>query len=113
MNTIVWKISNLTVLPAEGSLTDIVITAFWSVTATSPQGTVAQLEGSCRFSPPDPENFTPYPKLAEAEVIGWVQAEMGPTAVNSLILSLDGEIASKENPPPCPIPMPLPWSPAP
>jgi hypothetical protein len=103
--TILWIIERLLVRPTEGSLTDVVITADWRCNGTD--GTYSgTCYGSASFAPPT-ENFTPYDKLTEAQVLDWCFASgVDKTAIEA---NVSAQIADQINPPV--IAPPLPWLP--
>ncbi len=57
------------------SLEEIVIGTNWKVTATDEDGYEASFDGATPFKPAevDPNNFTSYQNLTEAQVLGWVK----------------------------------------
>ena len=65
--TILWLIERLLVKPAEGSLTDVVITADWRCNG-SQESFSGTCYGSCSFAPPS-GSFTPYVTLQIANQI--------------------------------------------
>jgi len=102
--TILWIIERLLVKPTEGSLTDVVITADWRCNGTQDQYS-GTCYGSCSFAPPSGE-FTPYPDLTEAQVLGWCYANgVDKTAIEANVTQ---QIENQINPPV--IAPPLPWA---
>jgi hypothetical protein len=98
-----WIIERLLVKPTEGSLTDVVITADWRCNGTD--GTYSgTCYGSASFAPPT-ENFTPYPDLTEAQVLGWCYANGVDQA--AIEANVTAQIENQINPPV--IAPPLPW----
>jgi len=105
MITINWIIERLLVKPTEGSLTDVVITADWRCNGSQDQYS-GTCYGSSSFAPPT-ENFTPYPDLTEAQVLGWCYANgVDQTAIEANVTQ---QINDQINPPV--IAPPLPWAP--
>jgi len=100
-----WIIERLLVKPAEGSLTDVVITADWRCNGSQDQYS-GTCYGSCSFAPPS-ENFTPYPDLTQDQVLGWCFANGVDQAAIEANVSL--QIENQINPPI--IAPPLPWLP--
>jgi hypothetical protein len=105
--TILWIIERLLVRPTEGSLTDVVITADWRCNGTQDQYS-GTCYGSCSFQPPSGE-FTPYPDLTEAQVLGWCYANGVDQA--AIEANVTQQIENQINPPV--IAPPLPWVPVP
>jgi hypothetical protein len=102
-----WIFNPLTVKPADGSLTDIVIMIDWRRTATD--GTyAASCYGRVAIGPADPSTFTPFADLTKAQVQGWVEAALTPAAVAQYDASLATNLANQKNPPT--IPLPPPWN---
>jgi hypothetical protein len=100
-----WIIERLLVKPTEGSLTDVVITADWRCNGSQDQYS-GTCYGSASFAPPS-ENFTPYPDLTEAQVLGWCYANgVDKVAIEA---NVSAQIADQINPPV--IAPPLPWLP--
>jgi len=78
-----------------------VIVAHWRVTETETVGTgddavtyTASSYGTCGFTPdPTSPDYIAYDDLTEADVIGWVQAEVDQDAIEaSLQANIDGQI---------------------
>jgi len=103
--TILWIIERLLVKPAEGSLTDVVITADWRCNGTQDQYS-GTCYGSCSFQPPS-DNFTPYPDLTQEQVLGWCYANGVDQA--AIEANVSAQIENQINPPI--IAPPLPWLP--
>lgn len=101
-----WILNPLTVKPADGSLTDIVIMIDWRRTATD--GTyAASCYGQVSIGPADPGSFTPFADLTKAQVQGWVVASLTQPVVDQYDASLAADIERQKNPPT--IPLPPPW----
>ena len=105
MITISWIIERLLVRKVEGSLTDVVITADWRCNGSQDQYS-GTCYGSASFAPPT-ENFTPYPDLTEAQVLGWCFANG--VDQNAIEANVALQIENQINPPI--IAPPLPWIP--
>lgn len=101
-----WIFNPLTVKPADGSLTDIVIMIDWRRTATD--GTyAASCYGQVAIGPADPSTFTPFADLTKAQVEGWVVATLTKETVDQYDLALSNNIDNQRNPPV--VPMRPPW----
>lgn len=101
-----WIFNPLSVKPADGSLTDIVIMIDWRRTATD--GTyAASCYGQVAIGPADPSTFTPFADLTKAQVQGWVETALTPAAVAQYDASLAADIDRQQNPPV--IQLPPPW----
>ena len=60
-----------------------------------------------KVDPKDP-NYTPYDKLTNDIVMGWVKTQLGPDGVSSIESKIASIINEKINPPKTPINTPLP-----
>lgn len=101
-----WTVESMQTAPQEGGLPDVVKLVFWLCTDTD--GTNEARLGGKTEIPLSVSNFTPYDQLTEAQVIGWVQDELGPEEVARIEASLADQIAYMANPPI--IVLPLPWA---
>lgn len=101
-----WIFNPLTVKPAEGSLTDVVVLVDWRRTATDGQYG-ADVYGQVSLGPPNPADFTTFDDLTKSQVQGWVVALLTQATVDQYDASLSNNIANQKNPPT--IPMPPPW----
>jgi len=107
MITISWIIERLLVRKAEGSLTDVVITADWRCNGAQDQYS-GTCYGSCSFAPPSGE-FTPYEDLTQSQVLGWCYENgVDKTAIEANVTQ---QIENQINPPV--VTLPLPWVPVP
>ena len=57
-------------------LNDIIVQTYWELIGTDADGNVGTFTGATPFDPQqvDPNNYTEYANLTEAQVIGWVQS---------------------------------------
>lgn len=101
-----WIFNPLTVKPAEGSLTDVVVLVDWRRTATDGQYS-ADVYSQVSLGPPNPLDFTAFFDLTKTQVQGWVVALLTQATVDQYDASLSNNIANQKNPPT--IPMPPPW----
>jgi hypothetical protein len=67
-----------------------------------------QVNYSVNLSPADPENFTPYDQITQAQALEWTQAALGPERVAAMENEVDMLIAQAAIP--TPQPAPLPWA---
>ena len=104
-----WIIEQMWVKPAEGPLTNVVVTAAWRCNGEQVSGGktyTGTCYGTASFEAPDPSAFVPYPNLTQAEVLGWVWAAgIDKTATEA---SVQSQINNQINPPV--IVPPLPWN---
>ena len=111
-NTYTWQIDAVDAYPSAQGQTNLVYNAHWRVTATSPTThTVTNPDNTTATVPYQSSvygtqaivynasnTYIPSANLTKAEVIGWVQAAMGATAVTALEAALDAQIALQINP---------------
>jgi hypothetical protein len=103
-----WLIETLWVRPVVEGLPDVVVTAAWRC-----NGTDGQYNGSVyatvSFTPPNPDDFTPYLNLTQEQVLGWVWSNgVDKDAAEAAVVQ---QIEQQINPPI--ITPPLPWPPGP
>lgn len=99
-----WKIEWMNVKPAEGSLTNVVVTAGWRCVNQQDDVSV-DAYGSCGFTMPG-NPFTPYDQLTESQVLGWCWDNGVDKA--EVEANLTKQLADKLNPPI--VNKPLPWA---
>jgi len=88
-----WTISTLERTLADP--TDGVVVAHWRATAVDGDFSASSY-GTCGFTPdPSASGFIAYDSLTEADVIGWVQAELDQDAIEA---SLAARIEADKNP---------------
>jgi len=84
-----------------------VVNALWTLTGVDGQYT-ASIDGNNQFTVQE-GTFVPYADLTQDQVIGWVQAALGPDGIANFEANVNGQIASMQNPPVSPQNTPLPW----
>jgi hypothetical protein len=95
MTTYTFKISALDVYPSHEGVTNAVYNVHWRLLADDGEGHVADNYGTQVCGPINPEDFTPFEDLTEAQVQGWVEAAMGEEFVSNLKAGLDAQIAQQ------------------
>jgi len=86
-----WTISTLERELSDGG----VVVAHWRATAVDGDFSASSY-GTCGFTPdPSSSGFIAYDSLTEADVIGWVQAELDQDAIEA---SLSAQIEADKNP---------------
>jgi hypothetical protein len=105
-NTYTWVIEQMDCYPEADGYTDVVFTVHWRLNGTDGQyaGTVY---GSVPVSYTQGEPFTPYADLTQEQVVGWVQAALGPEQVAENEANVATQIANQVTPPV--VTPPLPW----
>ena len=74
--TYTWKIKSLKKQDDPSlELNDIIVQTYWECTGEDEDGNAGTFHGATPFEPDqvDPDNFTTYDNLTEAQVIGWIQ----------------------------------------
>jgi hypothetical protein len=74
--TYTWKIKSLKKQDDPSiELNDIIVQTYWECTGTDADGNSGTFHGATPFEPDqvDPENFTAYEDLTEAQVLSWIQ----------------------------------------
>ena len=72
--TYTWALTALK-KQSDAQVTDAVVQTYWTKTGTDADGDSGTFSGATPFdlTTIDPDNFTPYDQLTEAQVLGWVQ----------------------------------------
>ena len=106
MTNFTWTIDNMYTVdtPDPGFVCNVL----WTLTGVDGQYT-ASIGGNNTFEVQE-GTFTPYDQLTQAQVLGWVQAALGPTGVSNFEANVNGQIESMKNPPVSPQNTPLPWA---
>lgn len=87
--TYTWAIKKLKKQDDPSSeLNDIIVQTYWECTGTDELGNSGVFAGATPFEPDqvDPNNFTAYENLTEAQVLGWIQDQINdnPTYKNHI-----------------------------
>ena len=86
-----------------------VVNVIWTLTGVDGEFT-ASIGGNTVFDSQQESTFIPYNELTQDIVIGWVQANLGEQGIANYEANVNGQIASKQNPPVSPENTPLPWA---
>ena len=89
-----WVISAMETAPVDGNLNDVVKVVHWRYQATDGDYQ-AETYSSYACGEPSPNDFTAYPDLTEADVIGWLESGLDVQAMEE---SLANQIADLKNP---------------
>jgi len=106
-NTYTWVIEQLDCYPEKDGHTDVVFIAHWRLNGTDGINT-ATVYGSVGLTYEEGTPFTPYEDLTQDQVVGWVQAALGPEQVQTLTDNVAAQLAAIANPPV--VAPPLPWA---
>ena len=71
-----WVINQMDTIPKEGTLLDVVSVIHWNRIATQDEIVVSS-NGTMNCTTPSETDFTAYPDLTQAQVDGWLDAEIG------------------------------------
>lgn len=96
-----WSIAQCEYVLAEDGLTNVINLLHWRLNAEETDNEVtyyASSYGTQNLADPDPENYTPYSDVTEANCIAWLHAEMGEEQVQSLLDSVAANIELQKNP---------------
>ena len=106
--TYTWTPTTLIGYPEFAGKTDVVTTAYYTVTASD--GEYTSSNQSLQQFVLDPEApFIPYNDLTPEIVTGWIQSALGPDGVENTYANLDAQIENQINPPVTVVNLPLPW----
>jgi len=108
MTTYTWAVTALYTETIDGKADYVVIANYLVLGGDGTYG--AEISNIARFSTESVSPFIPYEDLTEADVIGWIQADLGTDGVDNLYACIQGQIDSQKNPPVVPVNTPLPWS---
>jgi hypothetical protein len=88
-----WKIKSL-VKQNTDDLDNIIIGTRWTVTGTNEDGITGEFQGATPFelSTVDPDSFTPFEQLTEAQVLGWIQSKVSGSSPTSYWDHINGRI---------------------
>jgi hypothetical protein len=72
--TYTWALKSLKKADVDG-LSGVIVQTQWTCTGTDEDGLDGTFNGATPFDPAqiDPENFTSYDNLTEAQVLGWIE----------------------------------------
>lgn len=105
--TYTWAVVQMDCYPQVDGETDVVFNVHWTLTGSD--GTYqGNVYGTQAVSLDGDAPFTPYADLTQEQVIGWVQAAMGPEQVATYEANVAAQIEAQINPPV--VTPPLPWS---
>lgn len=106
--TFTWTIDRM--MTVQQPDPDYVVGVFWTLTGVDGEYS-ANIIGHTRLEVNDESTeFIPYDQLTPEIVIGWVKDSLGEQGVFNFEDNVNGQIASKKNPPVSPQVTPLPWS---
>jgi len=102
-----WIIAQLDCYPEYEGHKDVVFTAHWRMDGTDGEHT-AGVYGTVGLKLDPEAKFTPFEKLTQEQVVGWVEDALGEEQVKQYEESVANQIETLANPPV--VSPPLPWS---
>ena len=102
----IWTVAQMDAYPEYEGHSDVVFTVHWRLNGTDGEYT-AGVYGSVGLTLDPEAKFTPFEKLTEAQVIGWVHETLGEERVASYEENVANQIEALVNPPV--VTPPLPW----
>ena len=91
-----WQINTAEYLVASGDRSNVITTVHWRVTKTVGEHSAGSY-GSAGLEAPG-DTFIAWADVTEANVLAWVQAELGEEMIASMEASLDAQIAEQTTP---------------
>lgn len=105
--TYTWSVVQMDAYPELNNEPDVVFNVHWTMTGTD--GTYSgSVYGSQTLTLDPSAPFTPYDKLTQDQVVGWVKDAMGDEQVADYEANVAGQIADQIKPPV--VTPPLPWA---
>jgi len=104
--TYTWTVDRMSVLQTPNP--DYVVIAEWTCAGTDGTNS-AEIGGNSTFSSEQVGTFIPYADLTEADVLGWIDDDLGVNGISSAEGCVEGQINSIISPPVSPTVEPLPW----
>jgi hypothetical protein len=101
-----WIVEQMDCYPQAEGQTDVVFIIHWRVNAANGNYTATSY-GTVGVTYVVGAPYTPYADLTQNQVVGWVQASLGPEQVVNIEAALAINIANQINPPV--VTPPLPW----
>lgn len=101
-----WTINEMFTYPQMDGLADVVFGVSYTLSGMDEEYSTL-LSGNVPLGAPG-SDFTPYPDLTEAEVIGWVQSELGPDQIAAFEAQIVQAISEQKTP--TVVINPLPWT---
>ncbi|WP_425087761.1 hypothetical protein [Stappia sp.] len=94
--TYTWSFPTLETKPSVEGLTDVVHVVHWRLRGEDADGVLFEDYGTVTMEGPDPENFTPFADLTEADVLEWIAGEIDVDERKAVVAA---QIDRKKNPP--------------
>ena len=110
MTTFNWNISAVERAVSLDGLSDVIQTIHWRYRGTDENGVTAETYGATAVGEPNPQDFTPWDEVTEADVEGWLVSIMSvvpeveegeeekPTQLEQMQENLETQIALLANP---------------
>jgi hypothetical protein len=92
-----WTIYSLITAPNVGGLTNVVVRVEARHCATTEGGLTVSNPRTLITGPADPESFTPFAELTQAQVIGWIEELLGEELIALYQQGLDQLLVEAQN----------------
>jgi hypothetical protein len=93
-----WYINQMDVYPEKNGLTDVVFTVHWSLIGDDGEGHTGSAYGSVGVTLDEGGDYTPYDKLTQEQVVGWVKDALGEEQLALLEINIGNQIEEQINP---------------
>lgn len=97
MLTFNWIISAAERAVSLNGLQDVIKTIHWRYVGIDENGITAETYGATSINDPNPEDFTPYDGVTEADVVGWLESILGVIAEEGQSSELEKMKSNIEN----------------
>lgn len=83
-----------------GGMSGVIVQTHWTCTGTDEDGDSGTFHGATPFNPEevDPDNFTAYESLTEAQVLGWIQSIVVGNYKDHVDAQINKQILNTKNP---------------
>ena len=98
--TYTWNCKTVDTYPTKSDQADVIFNVHWRLTGVDDTEDLNSSDsyGVVSLDTEDLSTFTAFADIAEADVIGWVEAVLGEEQVASIKTSIDNQIAEKITP---------------
>lgn len=97
MTTFNWTIAAAERAISLNGLQDVIKTIHWRYVGEDENGITAETYGATSVGDPNPEDFTPYDGVTEADVIGWLESILG-AELDNIKSNIENQISLLINP---------------
>ena len=105
---VTWTIANLSTIPSINTLTNAVIAVTWQCQGQElkigTQDILTATKTGIISVEPNPNSYTSFNDLTEAQVMGWVNRALGADGLTAITQQVIADIYQQQHP------LPLPWT---